>query len=99
MPASRSCDKQMKRATALHAVSHSIAGIAAVVTVFALPAHAQGFKPVRPIEFVVHTGPGGGNDVLARRIASITDQEKLLPVRMTVVNKPGGGSMTAMTYV
>ena len=63
------------------------------------PAHAQGFKPTRPIEFVSHTGPGGGNDVLARRIAHIAEQEKLLPVRFQVVNKPGGGSVTAMTYM
>ena len=61
-------------------------------------AHAQ-FKPTRPIEFVVHTGPGGGNDVLARRIANISDQEKLLPVRLQVANKPGGGSITGMSYV
>ena len=65
----------------------------------ALPAHGQGFKPTRPIDFVVHTGPGGGNDVLARRIANITEQEKLLPVRAQIVNKPGGGSVTAMVYV
>ena len=65
----------------------------------AAPAHAQSFKPTRPIEFVSHTGPGGGNDVLARRIALIAEQEKLLPVRFQVVNKPGGGSVTAMTYM
>jgi putative tricarboxylic transport membrane protein len=73
--------------------------ISAVVLAFAAPAHAQGFKPARPIDFVVHTGPGGGNDVLARRIANIADQEKLLPVRLQVVNKPGGGSLTGMGYV
>jgi len=48
---------------------------------------------------VVHTGPGGGNDVFARRIAAMSDQERLLPVRQQVVNKPGGGSVTAMVYV
>jgi putative tricarboxylic transport membrane protein len=82
----------------VRAVSQSIVLISAV-SVLALPAYAQGFKPARPIEFVVHTGPGGGNDVLARRISVIADQEKLLPTRLQVVNKPGGGSMTAMTYV
>ncbi len=63
------------------------------------PLHAQGFTPTRPIEFVVHTGPGGGNDLLARAIASIVEKEKLLPVRMQVVNKPGGGGITAMSYM
>lgn len=63
------------------------------------PSAAQGFKPTKPIELVVHTGPGGGNDVLARAIATIVEKEKLLPVRVQVVNKPGGGGLTAMAYM
>ena len=27
---------------------------------------AQGFRPARTVDLVVHTGPGGGSDVLAR---------------------------------
>jgi putative tricarboxylic transport membrane protein len=77
----------------------SRAALAAAVVCACIPAHAQTFKPTRPVEFVSHTGPGGGNDVLARRIAQIAEQEKLLPVRFQVVNKPGGGSITAMTYM
>jgi putative tricarboxylic transport membrane protein len=60
---------------------------------------AQGFKPSKPIEFVTHTGPGGGGDVLARAIATAMDKEKLLPVRMQVNNKTGGGGATAMAYL
>jgi putative tricarboxylic transport membrane protein len=63
------------------------------------PVGAQGFKPSRPIEFVVHTGPGGGNDVLARAIAAMVEKEQLLPVRMQVVNKTGGGGLAAMAYL
>src|SRR5262245_35352311 len=63
------------------------------------PSAAQGFKPAKPVELVVHTGPGGGNDVLARAMAGIVEKEKLLPVRMQVVNKPGGGGLTAMAYM
>lgn len=62
-------------------------------------AHAQGFKPTRTVEVVVHTGPGGGNDVLARAIAMIVEKEKLLPVRMQIVNKPGGNGNVAVAYV
>lgn len=67
----------------------------------ALPAvaAAQGYTPTRPIELVVHTGPGGGNDVLARALAAMFEKEKLLPVRMQVNNKTGGGGLTAMAYV
>jgi putative tricarboxylic transport membrane protein len=65
-----------------------------------LPAHAaEAYKPTRPVEFVVHTGPGGGGDVLARAISGIMDKEKLLPVRMQVANKTGGNGATAMQYL
>ena len=60
---------------------------------------AQAFQPSRPIEFVVHTGPGGGADVLARALAVIIDKEKLAPVRIQVSNKSGGGGLTAMHYL
>jgi putative tricarboxylic transport membrane protein len=60
---------------------------------------AQGFKPARPVELVVHTGPGGGSDVLARALAVMAEKEKLLPVRLVVVNKPGGNSAVAAAYL
>src|SRR5215510_15191593 len=62
-------------------------------------AWAQGFKPTRPVEVVVHTGPGGGSDVLARAVANMMEKEKLLPVRMQVVNKTGGGGAVAAAYL
>src|SRR5258706_7506345 len=62
-------------------------------------AFAQGFKPTKSVEVVVHTGPGGGSDLLARAIAIMLEKEKLLPVRLQVVNKTGGGSATAAAYL
>jgi putative tricarboxylic transport membrane protein len=47
----------------------------------------------------VHTGPGGGSDVLARQMALIMEQEKLVPVRVQVANKPGGGGTVAAAYL
>ena len=76
----------------------SIAIIGAAVLAQAAPAFAE-FKPTKPIEVIVHTGPGGGGDVLARFIAQAVEKEKLAPVRMQVNNKPGGGGLTAMNYV
>jgi len=73
--------------------------VALTLAAIASPIAAQGFKPTRPIEFVTHTGPGGGGDVLARAIASAMEKEKLMPVRMQVVNKTGGGGHTAMSYL
>jgi putative tricarboxylic transport membrane protein len=60
---------------------------------------AQDYKPARTVEVVVHTGPGGGNDVLARAVALMIEKEKLLPVRMQVVNKPGGNGNVAVAYL
>jgi putative tricarboxylic transport membrane protein len=71
----------------------------AAIAGLAPAAFGQGFKPTRPIEVVVHTGPGGGNDVLARAIAVMVEKEKLLPVRMQVVNKPGGNGNVFVAYV
>jgi putative tricarboxylic transport membrane protein len=61
-------------------------------------AQAQ-WKPDKPIDLVVHTGPGGGSDVLARSIAVMLEKEKLLPVRLQVLNKTGGNSAVAAAYL
>lgn len=78
----------------------SASTLAAVLLVFstASPALAQ-FQPSKPIEIVAHGGPGSGNDLFARTIASALEQEKLVPVRLQVTNKPGGGSTTASAYL
>jgi len=62
-------------------------------------AWSQEFKPSKQIETVVHTGPGGGSDLFARAIAELLQKEKLLTQRMQVVNKSGGGSAVAMSYL
>jgi putative tricarboxylic transport membrane protein len=61
-------------------------------------AHAQ-FHPTRPVDIIVHTGPGGGSDVLARAIAVMMEKEKLVPVRMQVINKPGGNGAVAAAAI
>ncbi|QJP13957.1 tripartite tricarboxylate transporter substrate binding protein [Starkeya sp. ORNL1] len=63
------------------------------------PAFAGEFVPTRPLELVVHGGPGSGNDLLARALVAMIDQAKLSPVRIQVVNKPGGGSTNASSYL
>jgi len=60
---------------------------------------AQTFRPARPIEVVIHTAPGGGSDLFARAVTAMIEKEKLLPQRMTVMNKPGGAAATAMAYL
>jgi len=73
--------------------------IAAASALLSGHAAAQGFKPTRPVDLIVHTGPGGGSDVFARIVNNIFEQEKLLPVRANVANRSGGGGAAAMAYV
>ncbi len=73
----------MKLTTTMCAVS------IALMATFSGVAQAQ-WKPTKPVEVIVHTGPGGGNDLLARAVAQMLEKEKLLPVRMMVLNRPGG---------
>src|SRR5436305_1272184 len=77
----------------LLAATGSLATLAALRPAFAA------FTPTRPVEFVVHGGPGSGNDVFARALIAIIDQEKYAPVRFQVVNRPGGGSTAAAAYI
>ena len=73
--------------------------IALIVTLCGQIAWSQEFKPSKQIEAVVHTGPGGGSDIFARAIAEMLQKEKLIAQRMQVVNKSGGGSAVAMSYL
>ena len=73
----------------LRAVAMSIAAAA-----LALPAAAQ-WKPTKPVDLIVHTGPGGGSDLLARAMVTMIEKEKLVPVRINVINKPGGNGAVA----
>ena len=61
-------------------------------------AHAQ-WKPTKPVDVIVHTAPGGGNDLLARAVAQMLEKEILLPVRMLVINKPGGNGAVAAAAI
>jgi putative tricarboxylic transport membrane protein len=81
----------------LGAISASIAAITLVLA--GERAWGQEFKPSKPIEAVVHTGPGGGSDIFARAIAEMLQKEKLINQRMQVINKSGGGSAVAMSYL
>jgi putative tricarboxylic transport membrane protein len=77
--------------------------VGAAIVPFAGPigdASAQGaWKPTKDVEFVVPFGVGGGADLMARVIHKIIVDEKLVPVPITIVNKPGGGGAAGIGYV
>lgn len=74
-------------------------GVVLLGCAFVASGSALAFQPTKPVEVVVHTGPGGGSDLLARAVAEMMEKERLLPQRMQVVNKSGGGSAVAMAYL
>jgi putative tricarboxylic transport membrane protein len=62
-------------------------------------AWAQGYKPSRPVELVVHSAPGGGSDVFARAVIEMAEKEKLLTQSIKFVNKTAGAGLEAMAYL
>lgn len=66
----------------------------------AVGAHAQsGWTPTKEVEFVVPFAVGGGADLLARVVHKIITEEKLVPVPITLNNRPGGGGAAGIGYV
>lgn len=62
-------------------------------------AQAQGWSPSRNVEIIVGSAPGGSNDKTARAVERALVENKLVKTTISVVNKPGGGSSIAFTYV
>lgn len=75
------------------------AALTALLACLGVGAHAQSWSPTRNVEIVVGSAPGGSNDKTARTVERIVTANKLIPSTLTVVNKPGGGSNIAFTYV
>lgn len=61
-------------------------------------AAAQSF-PNKPIEFIVHTSPGGGTDTFARSVSDLLGREKIFPQPLLVSNRTGGSGGVAFNYV
>lgn len=57
----------------------------------ALSGAVRAWEPVKPIDFVIMAGAGGGADQIARFIQSVTEKHKMTP-RPLIPNNKGGGS-------
>ncbi len=76
--------------------------IAVLVLAMAAPvaiAQPGPWKPARNVEIIVGVAPGGGIDRTARLIQKILQDQRLIEVTATVVNKPGGGGTLAQSYL
>lgn len=72
---------------------------AAVPMLTAQQSFAQSWKPEKTVEVVVSSAPGGSNDRIARIIQKIVQEQKLLPVPVAVLNKPGGNQTISRAYI
>lgn len=88
----------MTTTTFIHRMPHILLGITAVL-LFAHTAAAQNWKPTRNVELIVAVSPGGGIDRMARTVQYIMQEQRLVEVPVTVINKPGGGGTIAQAYL
>lgn len=69
----------------LHVAMAAVATLCASAT-----ASSAAWEPVRPVEFIVPAGTGGGADQMARTIQGIVTKHGLMKQPMVVINKAGG---------
>src|SRR6187397_3721151 len=73
-----------------HTAQTALGAIVALCAVgISVPAIAA-WEPVRPVEFIVPAGTGGGADQMARTIQGIVTKHNLMKQPMVVINKSGG---------
>src|SRR3954465_15026146 len=73
-----------------HTAQTALGAIAALCAAgISVPATAA-WEPVRPVEFIVPAGTGGGADQMARTIQGIVTKHNLMKQPMVVINKSGG---------
>ena len=88
----------MKKTTTILSMFGLMAGVG-MVAMGSTAGTALAFEPQKPIEFVVMAGKGGGADKAVRLMQSIIAKEKLAPVPVTPINKPGGSGAEALVYL
>jgi len=76
-----------------------IGGLSAFVSQDASAASGESWQPLRPVQIVVPSAPGGGLDLVSRTLQSVIQQEKLSSKPVTVVNRPGGGGTVGVAYI
>lgn len=77
-----------------------LAQAALVSVIFVTQVWAQpAWKPEKQVEIILPTAPGGGNDVVARLMAKVLQEQKLVATPILVVNKAGGNQALSLAYL
>jgi len=81
-------------------IARALIAVFSVVTTASMAiAQPAAWKPAKNVEIIVGVGPGGGIDRTARVLQKILQDQRLIDVTATVVNKPGGGGAIAQAYL
>ncbi|WP_300033461.1 tripartite tricarboxylate transporter substrate binding protein [uncultured Roseobacter sp.] len=72
---------------------------AALLATTPMQALADGWKPRKPIDFVIMAGPGGGADQIARFVQSVAEKKDLTNRPLVPNNKGGGSGAEALIHV
>src|SRR5262245_53606272 len=75
--------------------------LAAAVLALALATQAwaqSAWRPERPVEIILPTAPGGGNDTVARLMQKMLQDQKLVATPILVANKAGGNQTVSVAY-
>lgn len=87
---------RLRRRTTLPAIALA----ACALTLAAHDGCAQpAWRPDKAVELITPSGAGGSNDKVARTLQKIMQNEKLVPVPVNVVNKPGGNQTLSRAYL
>jgi putative tricarboxylic transport membrane protein len=59
----------------------------------------SGWRPEKPVELIIPTGPGANNDRMVRLIQKTFQDQKLVTTPVIATNKPGGNQHLAVVYL
>lgn len=87
----------MQRRTSVRWLALTGAG-AVTALAWAPDGHAE-WAPDQPVTLIVPYAAGGGTDIVGRALAEVINRNDLSPQPWVVVNRPGGGGLTALQYM
>lgn len=76
------------------------AGAALALSALSYDAWSQGtWRPEKPVELIIPTGPGANNDRMVRIVQKVLQDQKLVTTPISALNKPGGNQYLSVVYV
>lgn len=73
-------------------------GVLAALLVAGAAWSQSAWRPDKPVEIILPTAPGGGNDTVARLMQKMLQDQKLVTTPVNVINKAGGNQTVSVAY-